>query len=209
MIQSPEDKIIVTVASKYIKHFGSLTKRLSITDATSVHLEDFANIIGTVVSLPKGLSKKVVDAGYSIDGIRVGDKLIFAFNVIFDFYQKEPDGEPIYRNRISYNAKDYWLADITKVFAIIRNEEIIMINGFVMATPFPEDRLFTQPGQKISRVSKSSEVMHVGNPRTTEKPISIKTGDTIYYNPKKTQKYEINGKPFIILTQQQVFGKVN
>ena len=63
MIQSPEDKIIVTVTSKYIKHFGSLTKRLSITDATSVHLEDFANIIGTVVSLPKGLSKKVVGNG--------------------------------------------------------------------------------------------------------------------------------------------------
>jgi co-chaperonin GroES (HSP10) len=209
MIQAPQDNIIVTVTSKYTKDFGTLTKRLSISDATSVHLEDFANIVGTVVSLPMEISKEKKEAGYSMDEIKIGDKLIFAFNVIFDFYQKEHDALPLYRNKISYNAKDYWLADITKIFAIIREQEIIMINGFVMATPFKEDLIFTQNGQYKSRASKSSEVMHIGSPRTNLKKINVNMGDTIHYNPKKTQKYQINDKPFIILSQQQVLGKVN
>lgn len=208
-IQSPSDKIIVTITSKYIKDFGSLTKRLAIADGTSVHLEDFAQVVGTVVSLPKEISQKNREAGYSMDEIRVGDQVIFAFNVVFDFYQKTPDGEPIWRNRMSYKAKDYWLADITKIFAIIRGNEIIMINGFVMAMPYAEDRIFTQPGTKKSRFSKSSDVMHIGNPRTHLPKINVQPGDIIYYNPKKTQKYQINDKPFIILTQQQVLGKVN
>jgi len=209
MIISPQDKLIVSITSKYTKDFGSLTKRLSIGDATSVHIEDFAQIIGKVVSLPKELSQKNIDNGYSMDGIEVGDTIIFAFNVVFDFYQKEPDGEPIYRNRIRFDTKDYWLADITKVFGIIRGEKVIMVNGFVMATPFKDDLIFTQPQNRRSRVSKHSDVMWVGSPRTNQKPIDIKQGDTIFYNPKKTQKYQINDKPFIILTQQQVLGKVN
>ncbi|MES2287389.1 MAG: hypothetical protein V4547_16975 [Bacteroidota bacterium] len=206
---APQDNIIVTVTSKYTKDFSTLTRRLSIGDATSVHLEDFAQSVGTVISLPKQLSPKVIENGYSMDEIKVGDKLIFAFNVIFDFYQKEPDALPSYRNRISYIGKEYWMCDITKVFAIIRGEEIIMINGFVMATPYKDDLIFTQPESRLSRKSKHSEVMWVGSPRTNQKPIDIKQGDTIFYNPKKTQKYEINGKPFIILNQQQVFGKMN
>lgn len=211
-IQSPQDKIICTITSRYTKDFGSLTKRLAIGDATSIHLEDFANIVGTVVSLPKELSQKNIENGYSMDEIRVGDKVIFAFNVVFDFYQKNPkdeNSEIIYRNKMSYDAKDYWLADITKIFAVLRGEEIIMINGFVMAKPYPEDRLFVQPGAKKSRTSKCSEVISVGAPRTNINPISINPGDTIYYNPKKAQKYQINDKPFIILTQQQVLGKMN
>jgi co-chaperonin GroES (HSP10) len=84
-----------------------------------------------------------------------------------------------------------------------------MVNGFVMATPFDADRIFTQPENRRSRSSKSSDVMWVGTPRTNQKSIDIKQGDTIHYNPKKTQKYEINGKPFIILTQQQILGKRN
>ena len=208
-LQAPEDNIIVSIKSKYTKDFGMLTRRLSIGDATSVHLEDFAQNVGTVVSLPKEISKTKTENGYSMEGIEVGDTILFAFNVVFDFYQNAPDALPIYRNKISYYDKEYWMCDITKVFAILRGEQIIMVNGFVMATPYNEDVLFSQPENRRSRKSKHSEVMWVGSPRTNQNPIDIKQGDTIFYNPKKTTKYEINNKPFIILTQQQVLGKVN
>lgn len=209
MIQSPQDKLIVSVTSKYIKDFSTLTKRMALENATSVHLEDMVNIVGTVVSLPRSISKLNIDNGYSMDDIKVGDMLIFSFSVIYDFYQKEHEGELLFRNRIFYNGKDYWMADISKVFAIIRGEEIIMINGFVMAETYEEDKIFTQPEAVRSKKTKSSKVIWVGKPRTNKKPINIKRGDTIYYNPKKTQKYQINNKPFIILTQQHVLGKVN
>ena len=87
MIQAPQDNIIVSIKSKYTKDFGSLTRRLSIGDATSVHLEDFAQLKGIVVSLPKEISKTKTENGYSMEGIEVGDTILFAFNVVFDFYQ--------------------------------------------------------------------------------------------------------------------------
>lgn len=210
ILQSPQDKILVTVKSKYTKDFGALTKRFAIEQGTSVHLEDLVSITGTVYSLPKEITKEKQQQGYGMEEIRVGDQLIFSFSVIYDFYQKTHEGEIIHRNRLNYKGKDYWLADITKIFAIIRGDEIIMINGFVMASRFAENRLFTQPEYKTTRISKCSELLHIGSPRTTQKKIKAKPGDTVYYNPAKVQKYEINGKPFLILNQHQVLGrKVN
>lgn len=210
ILQAPQDKILVTVKSKYTKDFGSLTKRFAIEQGTSVHLEDLVQTVGTVYSLPKEISKEKKEQGYSMEEIRVGDQLIFSFSVIYDFYQKSHEGELLYRNRINYKGKDYWFADITKIFAIIRGEKIIMINGFVMAARFAENRILTQPDYKSTRVSKSSELLYIGSPRTNLRKISAKSGDEIYFNPQKVQKYEINRKPFIILNQHQVLGrKVN
>ncbi len=209
MLISPFDNIIVSVKSKYTKDFGSLTKRFAIEQGTSVHLEDLVSITGTVVSLPKAISQEKQDRGFSMDNIQVGDGLIFSFNVIYDFFQKEVEGELLYKNKIHYKGKDYWLADITKIFAVIRGEEIIMLNGYVMAMPFSEDIILTQEATKSAKKSKFSRLIHIGEPRLNQIKINVKTHDQIYYNPKKVTKYEINNKPFIILTQQQVFGKVN
>ena len=208
-IQSPQDNILVTVKSKYTKDFTSLTKRFALENATTVHLEDLVSICGTVYSLPKSLSQEKIDRGFSMDNIQVGDELIFSFNVIYDFFQKEPEGEMFYKNRLNYNGKDYWAADISKIFAVIRNDEIIMLNGYVMAMPFSEDLIITQDYVKSTRKCKFSRVIHIGEPRTNQPKIEVSQDDQIYYNPKKVTKYEINRKPFIILTQQQVFGKVN
>ncbi len=210
MIQSPADSIFVTVKSKYTKDFTTLTKRFALENNTSVHLEDLVTITGTVASLPKTISKDKQDRGFSKDNIQVGDELIFSFNVIYDFFQKEHEGELFYRNRITYKGKDYWAADITKIFAVIRGEEIIMLNGYVMAMPFSEDLIITQAETKTARKSKFSRVIHIGEPKQGQPKIKVSQDDQIYYNPKKVTKYEINRKPFIILTQQQFLGvKVN
>lgn len=209
MIISPFDNVIVSVKSKYTKDFSSLTKRFALEQGTSVHLEDLVNICGAVVSLPKQISQEKQDRGFSMDNIQVGDELIFSFNVIYDFFQKEVEGELLYKNKIHYKGKDYWLADITKIFAVIRGEEIIMLNGYVMAMPFSEDLIITQQETKTARKSKFSRLIHIGEPKLGQDKIDVKPDDQIYFNPKKVTKYEINRKPFIILTQQQVFGKVN
>jgi co-chaperonin GroES (HSP10) len=205
MIQSPENKIIVSVTSKYSKDFGLLAKRMALQDGTSIHLEDFVNIVGTVVSLPVSVSKDGHYKDFSIDEIKVGDTILFSFSVIYDFYQKED--KTVYKNRISYKAKEYWLADITKVFGIIRGDNLLMINGYVMAKAFQEDVIFTQPAHKKLKKSKSSELLYIGTPRVGMKKINAKSGDIIHYNPRKAQKYQIENKPFIILNQHQILGK--
>lgn len=207
MIQTASDKIIVTVKSKYCKNFTDLMKRVAIQDGTSVHLEDFVSLVGTVVSIPKTISNNRTYTGFSTKDIQVGDEVIFSFNVIYDHYQKMQEGEFIYKNLITLNAQEFWMADITKIYAVIRDEKITMINGYVMATPFAEDRIITAQRDKKAKGVKSSVVMHIGNPKETHKRITAEQGDTIFYSPNHPIKYQINNKPFIILQQHQVLGK--
>lgn len=204
MIQSVENKVIVKVKSKYIEQFGSLTKIAAIQQNTSVHLEDLVNIRGEVVSLPRVVNKP----GFSTEGINIGDTVLFAFNVIYDFILKDKDAyqEPIYRNMVSFRGAEYWLADITKIFGVIKGDEVKMVNGYVMAAPFQEEAIIMPGIAKKSRKTKYSEIYHIGQPKEGAKPIKAKTGDTIYYNPLKVQKYQINNKPFIILQQDKVLG---
>jgi hypothetical protein len=88
MLQSPQNKVIVSVKSKYIKDFGDLTKRISIEDNTSVHLEDLVNIVGTVESLPVSISDEGHYKDYSLEGINVGDTVLF-HSALFMTYTKK------------------------------------------------------------------------------------------------------------------------
>ena len=182
-IQAAENKIILTVTTKYISNFTDIMKVASIQNMATVHGEDLVQILGTIVSLPKKITDDKLHNGFSLKDIRVGDTAIFSFNVIFDWVIKSPDADPSYKNLITLHGKEYWQADITKIFAVIRNGEIIMVNGYVMATPFVEDRIIVSAVSKRAKGSKSSTVMHVGNPKENLPSISIKSGDTIFYNP--------------------------
>ena len=115
-------------------------------------------------------------------------------------------GDPLYKNLISIQGKEFWMADITKIYAVIRNGEIIMVNGYVMARPFEKDLIFTTAKSKKLKGVKSSQIMHIGNPREGKTPIQAKMGDNIYYSPNLPIPYQINDKPFIILQQHQVLG---
>lgn len=208
MIQSAENKVIVEVTTKYTGNISDLVNRSAIQNNASVHVEDMVNICGKIISLPKRISKKREYSGFSTKDIMVGDIAIFSFNVIYDFFQNEPNGKLIYKNMISYQGKEYFQADITRVFGVIRNGSIIMINGYVMCQPVKEDILYVPSAAKRAKVSKSSMVMHIGLPRETVPSISVNNGDTVYFNPSIAQKYQINNKPFIILNQHQILGKV-
>lgn len=206
MLQVPQDKLIVTVKTKYIKNFSEIAKRAAIADNASVHLEDLVNIVGEIVSLPNVVSDDRWHKGFTTKDMQVGDVVIFSHSVIYDWYQNKHMGDPLYKNLISIHGKEYWMADITKVYAVIRNNETIMVNGYVMATPFEEDKIFVTAAHKKIKGVKSSTVMYVGNAKEGNKKISAKQGDTIYYSPKYPIKYQINDKPFIILQQHQILG---
>jgi|SRR3954469_9929417 len=208
MVTSAENKVIVTVTTKYTKYISDILKRAALENNTSVDPADYVSIVGEIVSLPKRISNTRDYKGYSTKDIRVGDTAIFSSNVIYDLVIKEEDAEPIYRNLITYQAKEYWVADITKVYGVIRNGELIMINGYVMASLFEESKIYIPAAQKKVKSSVTSEVISIGNPLEGLAQISAKQGDTIHFNPMKATKYSINDKPFIILTQQHVLGKV-
>ncbi len=207
MIQSPENKVIVSVPTRYIKNMTDLLKRSAIQNNSSVDQTDFVQITGTVISVPKRISTTRDYEGFTAKEIQPGDMVIFDYSVIYDQIIKKENEDPVYKNLIMFRGKEFWAADITRIFAIVRGEQIIMINGYVMATPFVESKIIIPASMKQEKGCVSSEVMHVGMPKTNRLPISIQPYDTIYYNPVIAQKYQINNKPFVILQQHQILGK--
>ncbi len=207
MLQSPENKIIVQVTTRYIKNMTELLRRSMIQQGSSLHQQDFVNITGKVISIPKRISDRIDYVGFSTKDIKVGDTAIFSYEVIFDQIVKPGAEEAVYKNMVQFKGQEYWMADITRVFGVIRDGEIIMVNGFVMATPFEEQKIILSQEQTKQKGCTKSTLMHIGNSKTTEAPIQAKIGDTIYYNPTIAQKYQINDKPFIILTQRQILGR--
>jgi co-chaperonin GroES (HSP10) len=207
MIQAPFNKVIVNPKTKYIRHISDLMKRSSIQNGASVDPSDYVNIMGEIISVPSRISDNPSYAGFSLDNIQPGDVGIFSYKVIYDFVIKEGQQEPIYRNMIKVDGNEYFSCDIRNLFAVIRGEEIHMLNGYVMLTDFIKDMIILPSTVKNRKKTKSSAIMHIGNPKTNKQGINANQGDIVFYNPDKAQKYEINNKKFIILQQDKILGK--
>lgn len=202
MFSAPLNKVVVTVDTKYVRNFTSILKMAAIQNNTSIEPADYVNIIGKVVSVPKSVSNKRDYAGFSANGLLPGDTVIFSHMVIYDFAQLDPEAEPIYRNCVWYGGKEYFLADITHIFAAIRNDKLYMQNGYVMVTDMQ-----TPPKIILSATTKRNITAYEATVSNVEPGVDYCMGDTIYYNPNKLQLYQINGKPFGILRGRDVLGK--
>lgn len=205
MIQSAANKIIIKVKSKYAKNFSDLVTRAALAQGATVHLEDLVTNVGEIVSLPRVVHDYGRYKGFSTKDLKVGDTAIFSFHVIYDHFLREPDEPQVHKNRISYHGQEFWQCDISHLFGIIRGEDIVMVNGYVMAAPFLESKIILQPTD--AKICTHSAILHIGNSKEGSPNLKLKRGDTIYFNPIHAQKYQINDKPFIILQQHQILGK--
>lgn len=206
MITAPVNNVIVLPETKYISNISSLVKLAALQNVTSVHAEDMVNIMGEVISVPKSLGDEIDLGGFTTDDIKVGDIAIFSFQVICDLMQREHEGELVYRNRLWYQDKEYFLAHIRNIYGVIRGEEIIMVNGYVMTESFPENVIYTPATQKKERGTVKAKVMHIGKPIKGNCQLGVKSGNDIYFNPMIAQKYQINNKSFCIIQQGQILG---
>lgn len=209
MLIAPFNNIIVQVATKYISNISNILKVAAIENNSSVDSTDIVNIVGTVISIPKSITTEIRGyEGFSTKDIQVGDTAIFRFDVIHAFKSTSAEQGIVYKNRIWYNGKEYWLCDIQKVFGIIRNEEIKMVNGYVMLTDFEPKKIILPAHMRNVRGTQQSKIMHIGSSKITEKQISATMGDTVFFNPNLAAKYQIKGKPFRIIQQDKILGKI-
>jgi co-chaperonin GroES (HSP10) len=209
MIQAPANKIIVYPKTKYTKNITDLMKRAAIQNGATVDPSEIVNIVGEIVSVPLQISETKDYEGYTLNNIRVGDTAIFSYKVIYDLFMKTENADPIYRNRIWYQDKELFTCDIRNLFGIIREGEITMVNGYVMLTEHEKQHIIMPIALKKQKSATKSQIMHIGDSKTSQTPINAKEGDYVYYNSQKAAHYQINDKKFIILQQDRIFGKDN
>jgi len=208
MIQAPENKVIVFPKTKYTRYITDIMKRASIENGATVDPTDIVNITGEIISIPKTISSLKEYEGFTTNNIEVGDIGIFSYKVIYDLYIKQEHGEPIFRNQINYNGKEYFSCDIRNLFAVIRNEEIIMLNGFVMLEEFEAKRIILPANLKNQKDATSSKILYIGENKTNSPTIEAYQNDLVFYNSGKAQHYQINDKKFIILQQDKILGRI-
>jgi co-chaperonin GroES (HSP10) len=201
------NNLIVKVKTKYIGNISDIMRISSIENGSSVDSVDLVNIIGTVVSKPLTISRDANHLGFSDDLIKSGDTILFSYNIIHDFVLNGPDESPVYKNRFFYEGEEYFLADINKVFGIIREDNIIMLNGFVMTGPVQESVIIIPKEMKKIKAASETYAMHYNYSKIGENQIDVQSDDTIYFSTFSAQKYQINGKKFCILPQNKIFGK--
>lgn len=202
MIQSAVNNVIVQVTTKYIKNMTNIARMAAIQNDTSIEPADYCNIVGVVVSAPKSISNHREYKGFSQKDIKEGDTAIFSSYVIGTTIQTEPEAEPIFKNMFWYKGHEYWTVSIDQLYAIIRDGEIRMQNGYVMLENLePPSKIILQTNVKKRIGSATATITHI------EENDELHSGDIVYFNPNHLRVHQVNERPFGILKRNQILGK--
>jgi co-chaperonin GroES (HSP10) len=205
--RAPLNKIIVQVTNRYTRGITNVVRAANMTLENQLNPADWVQLVATIVSVPKSVSREKRDyKGFSVKDMRVGDAVIMRHDVVYDLitYENKP---PVHRNEVFYRGETYFIADVQKIFAVIREGEIIMQNGYVMLEPPVESKIILPAEMKRIRGAAESRVLYIGHAREGETPIDVQQGDLVYYNGTRVLHYEIGEKKFCIIEQGKIFGK--
>lgn len=207
MIQSPLNNVVVQVEHKYHKNFANMQKRANLNPGSQLNPADYVTNIGKVISVPKAISTRRDYEGFVTDDIYPDDTAIFRYDVIYSFLKDEEREDPLYANMVWMKGQEFFMADIQKVFGVIRAGEIIMVNGYCMLENMtnPTNLILPQHLKNVIQAATAT-LTHIGRNRSHLKRINAQDGDTVYYHPGFLQTYEINGKKFGILPQSRILG---
>lgn len=180
----------------------------------SWHPEEYAMLRARVISVPRGIIKRKDYEGAEIS-MMPGDEIYMRYDVVFA-YRDQPDRDtPIYKNLLlrwndeSKRHDEIWQCDVLQVFAIIR-DEIIMVNDYVMLDPISEtfgdysDLIARPDNWKNVEVKDRARIRHIGS-----NSLGLKGGETVYVNPSTIMCYTINTMKFFLVKQRNIFAKVN
>lgn len=206
MFQPTENKVLVRVLSKHIQAVTNILRLSALQNNTTIDPADFVSITGEVIALPKIINGLGYE-GFTTDDIYEGDIAIFSYQVIYDLDYIAATEKVIYKNMVVYKGEEYFLADIRNIFGVIRGGDIYMVNGYVMLGEYPAGIIVLQNSSKKVKGTTHSTVMHIGKPKDGQPAIDVSSGDEVLFSPYKPQHYQINGKPFIILRQNQILGR--
>jgi len=211
----PLNSVIVQIKTKYIRNMTSVLRLAAIQQQSSIDPSDYCNIYGTVVAAPLEVAGWRDYKGYTADDLRVGDVAIFSSSVVAEMAQTDPEADPIFKNSFWWDGQEYWVCDITRIYAVVRAGEIRMQNGYVMVEHIEKQpNIFLPAHIKKSIRTTKAILTQIGRPKSGEKGIDCTPGDEVYFNPNIIVTYQIpdpetkEPKEFGILQQKHILGKV-
>ena len=207
MLQSPFNNLLLKIGDVFVKQYGAVARTSAMySQASDINSADMVNIVGEIVALPKVITEEKREMrlkGFSIKDMQVGDTAIYRYDVIHEF---TADSQR-FKNCFWYRGKEYWAARVDKCFGVIRRGEIIMVNGYCMVEHInnPTNIILPHNMKNIDGIGWAT-LTGIGNNLTHLENIDAHVGDTVFFDPRKLQRYEIGKKKFGILTQQQISG---
>lgn len=210
----PLNSVIVQIKTKYIRNMTSVLRLAAIQQQSSIDPSDYCNIYGTVVATPLEVAGWRDYKGYTADDLKVGDVAIFSSSVVAEMTQTDPEADPIFKNSFWWDGQEYWVCDITRIYAVVRAGEIRMQNGYVMVEHIEKQPNIFLPAHIKKSVRTTKAILtQIGHPKEGERNIDCKQGDTVFFNPNIITTYQIDDpttkepKEFGILQQKHVLGK--
>lgn len=208
MFQPPVNTVLLSIGDVFVKQYGAIARTSAMYSQNSdINAADMVNIVGEIVALPKGIKEDKLGLGglkgFSTKDMKVGDTAIFRYDVIHSYSSDNKR----FKNMFWYGKREYWSANIETIFGVIRQGQIIMVNGYCMLESLdnPVNIILPHSMKNIDGIG-TALLSVIGNNRTHLPNINAESGDTVFFNPRKLQKYEIGRKKFGILNQSQIFG---
>ncbi|HEV3223871.1 MAG TPA: hypothetical protein VGZ90_13375 [Puia sp.] len=176
---------------------------------------EYAMLEGVVESVPRSIMKRKDYEGFSADGIKRGDRILFRYDVIFS-YLSQPDRDSVrFKNEIWWHETSYWKVDIQKIFCTVHGDaksfsglKYSMLNGYVLCDLITEyksdlysDNIIRPESEKMVVRLDRAKVKAIG-----ENNLEVQPGDTIWFSPKIPQVYSLNRKKFIIVSQRHILA---
>jgi co-chaperonin GroES (HSP10) len=161
---------------------------------------------GKVIALPLGISDHPFLKAIQ-EEVQVGDILYFHFNSI------HPDS----RVELDINEKPYYLVNMENIFCLVRNGEIIMYGGRVLAEPLYDADVEDVLGMNIRKTNsgiiseinvghnfKKARLAHIGKPLKGAEKLDARAGDIIYYAKDADFINVIEGKTYFCMIQEDI-----
>lgn len=205
MLRAVSNSVLIKIGNVFTRNISNIMKgSFAYAHGSKINPADVAQLVGEVISVPKIITNyKLGYQGFSVKNIQKGDTAIFRYDVVYAF-QKDNKG---FKNLFWYKGREYWAADIIKIFAVIREGQIFMLNGYCMVEDVKEKSklIVANTVRDIDNISYAT-LTQIGDNLEGLPTINAHAGDKIYFDPKKLQQYELNGKSFGIVRQKDVLA---
>lgn len=145
-----------------------------------------------------------------VNDVKPGDKVYFHYNAINE-------------DALIPGHKGLWLIDYDTVFCAVREGNIIMIGGRILAESIYDDDIVEidvdglkqkaklTPSGLVKEINPAynmhrARLAHIGSPLIGDDPIPINPGDIFYYIKNGDFKNTIEGKEYFVMMQDEILA---